>query len=397
MQFYLTLLDNYIPDLEERTQAFAAIENIPSIRKKASSASSGWAAISELDELRTAEDRRKFLLNLICFATCIEGLVLLRSVRIRLLPASKGLLNGLAAGTNWVFRDESCHMNFALEVVNTVRTEEPELFDERMARDIAEMIDDAVECEMQFAAMSSEKASRDEHRRHPRVPRVRRRSAFGPTRSRNAATARRTRSRSWNSKTSRSSRTSSSAPSPPIRWASRATCPSTRTSSKHCLRVAAAPRSVAECRPDESDVFAAPPRVANRGVELIQTPQVTSLSIFLRWRDARSIRADSPVTAEETEHETSRRNPVDGTRSRIHRPAGRRICRRGDREDASVTGPDVIETTDGEDPRKPVCHFTGDDTVDEWELLLLDLTEASIHIDEAPTRPSSRETSPTVT
>ena len=45
---------------------------------------------------------------------------------------SKGLLNGLASGTNWVFRDESCHMGFAFEVVKTVREEEPDLFDEQM-------------------------------------------------------------------------------------------------------------------------------------------------------------------------------------------------------------------------------------------------------------------------
>src|SRR3954462_11574285 len=35
VQFYLTLLDSYIPDLEERSEAFSAIENIPSIRMKA--------------------------------------------------------------------------------------------------------------------------------------------------------------------------------------------------------------------------------------------------------------------------------------------------------------------------------------------------------------------------
>src|SRR5215471_19695144 len=35
VQFYLTLLDSYIPDHSERTEAFAAIENIPSIRHKA--------------------------------------------------------------------------------------------------------------------------------------------------------------------------------------------------------------------------------------------------------------------------------------------------------------------------------------------------------------------------
>src|SRR5215468_4193620 len=35
VQFYLTLLDTYIPDLAEREKAFAAINCIPSIQKKA--------------------------------------------------------------------------------------------------------------------------------------------------------------------------------------------------------------------------------------------------------------------------------------------------------------------------------------------------------------------------
>src|SRR3546814_5251090 len=35
VQFYLTLLDTYLPDPDERARAFAATENIPSIRRKA--------------------------------------------------------------------------------------------------------------------------------------------------------------------------------------------------------------------------------------------------------------------------------------------------------------------------------------------------------------------------
>ena len=41
VQFYLTLLDNYVPDQARAAQAFAAVENIPSIRERPSSASAG--------------------------------------------------------------------------------------------------------------------------------------------------------------------------------------------------------------------------------------------------------------------------------------------------------------------------------------------------------------------
>lgn len=151
VQFYLTLLDTYIPDHKEREQAFAAIDNIPSIHKKGQFCLKWIDTIDELEQLNTREDRKKFLLNLICFAACIEGLFFFAAFAYVYFLRSKGLLHGLAAGTNWVFRDESCHMAFAFEVVRTVRTEEPDLFDEDMKKDIVAMLNEAVDCEMQFA------------------------------------------------------------------------------------------------------------------------------------------------------------------------------------------------------------------------------------------------------
>jgi len=101
--------------------------------------------------LQTEEDRKRFLMNLICFATCIEGLFFFAAFAYVYFLRSKGLLNGLAAGTNWVFRDESMHMNFALEVINTVRAEEPALFDDDLGQRITAMIEEAVDAEFQFA------------------------------------------------------------------------------------------------------------------------------------------------------------------------------------------------------------------------------------------------------
>jgi ribonucleoside-diphosphate reductase beta chain len=151
VQFYLTLLDSYIPDFEERERAFAAIHNVPSIKAKADFCFKWMNSVDALDQIRTHADRRSFLLNLICFACCIEGLFFFAAFAYVYFMRSKGLLNGLASGTNWVFRDESMHMQFALEVVNTVRREEPDLFDARLTRDINAMIEDAVECETKFA------------------------------------------------------------------------------------------------------------------------------------------------------------------------------------------------------------------------------------------------------
>ncbi|HKT30268.1 ribonucleotide-diphosphate reductase subunit beta [Dyella sp.] len=151
VQFYLTLLDTYIPDPNERNKAFAAIENIPSIQQKGAFCFKWIDSIQNLQKLETREQRRQFLLNLICFAACIEGLFFFAAFAYVYFLRSRGLLHGLASGTNWVFRDESGHMGFAFAVVRTVRAQEPDLFDEDMRAQVEAMLEEAIACETQFA------------------------------------------------------------------------------------------------------------------------------------------------------------------------------------------------------------------------------------------------------
>jgi ribonucleoside-diphosphate reductase beta chain len=151
VQFYLTLLDTYVPDPDERFRAFAAIESIPSIAHKAEFCFKWINSIESLKTLNNREARQQFLRNLICFAACIEGLFFFAAFAYVYFLRSRGLLHGLAAGTNWVFRDESAHMAFAFAVVNQVRAEESELFDDSLEAAVRAMIDEAVECETRFA------------------------------------------------------------------------------------------------------------------------------------------------------------------------------------------------------------------------------------------------------
>jgi ribonucleoside-diphosphate reductase beta chain len=151
VQFYLTLLDTYIPAPDERAKAFAAVENIPSIRAKAEFCFKWMDAIQKLDALRTAPDRRQFLLNLLTFGGAIEGLFFFAAFAYVYFLRSRGLLHGLASGTNWVFRDESMHLGFAAEVAATARREEPALFDAELRALATTMMEEAVEVETVFA------------------------------------------------------------------------------------------------------------------------------------------------------------------------------------------------------------------------------------------------------
>jgi ribonucleoside-diphosphate reductase beta chain len=173
VDFYLTLLDSYIPDPAERNQAFAAIDNIPSIRQKAAFCFEWMDSINKLEKIQNTADMKTFLLNLICFATCIEGLFFFAAFAYVYFLRSKGLLNGLAAGTNWVFRDESAHIAFAMEVIKIVRKEAPMLFDQELEAKVHEMM-------RQAPGRAEPRRRRPFGQGHAPLPRVRGRHAPGP-------------------------------------------------------------------------------------------------------------------------------------------------------------------------------------------------------------------------
>ncbi len=150
VETYLLLVDNYVPDPAERKAAFDAYQKIDSIKLKADFCFKYMDSIDKLDKLDTHEKRRQFVENLICFAACVEGLFFFGSFAYVYFLRNKGLLPGLATATNWVFRDETMHIEAAMEVIKVIRQEYPELFDETLNKKVEAMIDEAIEVEMAF-------------------------------------------------------------------------------------------------------------------------------------------------------------------------------------------------------------------------------------------------------
>ena len=66
-------------------------------------------SIDELKQLETKEDRRRFLLNLVCFATCIEGLFFFAAFAYVLLYARKACTASLAVRTGRIPRRKCPH------------------------------------------------------------------------------------------------------------------------------------------------------------------------------------------------------------------------------------------------------------------------------------------------
>jgi ribonucleoside-diphosphate reductase beta chain len=150
IDFYKTLLEEYVPDPEEQIAAFQAINNVPSIKQKAEFCFKWMDQMNAIDRLETDEDKQTFLMNLITFACAVEGLFFFAAFAYVYYLRDRGLLHGLASGTNWVFRDESAHMRFAFSLIDVIRQETPQLWD-GMEDKIKQMLSEAIDCELQFA------------------------------------------------------------------------------------------------------------------------------------------------------------------------------------------------------------------------------------------------------
>ncbi len=150
VEAYLLLVDNYIPDMQERREAFDAYKNIPSVKRKADFCFKYMDSIDQLDKLDTDEKKIQFLKNLICFAACVEGLFFFGSFAYVYFLRNKGLLPGLAAATNWIFRDESMHIEGAMEVIKVIREEYPHFFTDILEAEVRRMMEEAIEVEMNF-------------------------------------------------------------------------------------------------------------------------------------------------------------------------------------------------------------------------------------------------------
>ena len=150
VETYLHLVDNYIPDLDERKAAFDAYQTIPSIMLKADFFFKYMDSIEKIDHLDCDESRRQFIENLMCFAACVEGLFFFGSFAYVYFLRNKGLLPGLATATNWVFRDETMHIEGTMDVIAVARQEYPQLFDASLKKRAEAMMQEALQVEMAF-------------------------------------------------------------------------------------------------------------------------------------------------------------------------------------------------------------------------------------------------------
>jgi len=131
---YSLLIDTYIKDSEERDRLFNAIQQIPSIMKKAK-----WA-IKWIDS-------DNFVERLVAFAA-VEGIFFSGSFCSIFWLKKRGLMPGLAFSNELISRDEGMHCKFATLLYNN------HIVNKLSESRIKEIICEAVEIEKEFVSES---------------------------------------------------------------------------------------------------------------------------------------------------------------------------------------------------------------------------------------------------
>lgn len=104
---YALQLETYIPDIEKREQLFNAIDNVPTVKRKAQWVMSWIDSQQDLD------------IRLIAFGL-VEGLFFAGSFCAIYYFRKRGLLAGLAASNDLIARDEGFHFSFSALLFKTL-------------------------------------------------------------------------------------------------------------------------------------------------------------------------------------------------------------------------------------------------------------------------------------
>lgn len=99
----------------------------------------------------TFENDQKFLENIVVFSLILEGIFFYSSFAVMFGFQRQGKLTGAAEQIQYIMRDESQHLNFGINLINTIKEEQPELWTPEFQEKMIGHIKRAVGLEYTFA------------------------------------------------------------------------------------------------------------------------------------------------------------------------------------------------------------------------------------------------------
>ncbi|MCB0343624.1 MAG: ribonucleotide-diphosphate reductase subunit beta [Bdellovibrionales bacterium] len=99
----------------------------------------------------TVEGQQKFLKNLVGFYVIMEGIFFYSGFVMILSFHRQNRMTGIGEQFQYILRDETIHLNFGVDLINTIKFENPDIWTPELQREIYDMIDQAVNFEYAYA------------------------------------------------------------------------------------------------------------------------------------------------------------------------------------------------------------------------------------------------------
>jgi ribonucleoside-diphosphate reductase beta chain len=136
----------------DETETFSAYLNIPSIKNKDEFLIPFINTLTDPNfKTGTIENDQKLLTSLIVFACIMEGLFFYVGFVQILALGRQNKMPGAAEQYQYILRDESSHCNFGVDVINTIKMENPDLWTTDLQEKIYDLFRQAVNLEYEYA------------------------------------------------------------------------------------------------------------------------------------------------------------------------------------------------------------------------------------------------------
>ncbi|MBP7846814.1 MAG: ribonucleotide-diphosphate reductase subunit beta [Burkholderiales bacterium] len=133
-------------------EIFNAYHEIPSIKAKDEFLIPFIDTLTDpLFRTGTMEADQKLLKSLIVFACIMEGIFFYVGFVQILALGRQNKMTGAAEQYQYILRDESMHCNFGMDLINTIKLENPQLWTEELKAELIELFHKGVELEYAYA------------------------------------------------------------------------------------------------------------------------------------------------------------------------------------------------------------------------------------------------------
>ncbi|AFK17775.1 ribonucleotide-diphosphate reductase subunit beta [Haloferax mediterranei ATCC 33500] len=131
---------------------YGMYDRIPTIEAKDEYVVSLTQAIDKDDfTIETDDDLRAFLRDLVGFYVIMEGIFFYAGFAMMLALKRRGKMVGVGEQFEYIMRDESLHLNFGIDLINTIRDENPGVWTDEFEAEVRELIVEAVDLERTYA------------------------------------------------------------------------------------------------------------------------------------------------------------------------------------------------------------------------------------------------------